>query len=287
MSLQPFSYLSPGQIGPVKAVCEGVFSAEAVAPTGEKVYFGIESLERFDREKWDCYRNTSILLVLGGLCDFTIGSFAEIGSHLHDEQALKAFLATRKMPDFWTSNPQKFEELCRKVRTRKIALGTPRGIELSVIPQASYGMKIETQTHIAYASKIPVTGRINLRTQYSHYQDIAEMYGDLIMSVGVKITDVVENRGIFRNPLSIVEGGFGSLAIMMHRFTCLVVKDNFPAVTTFEVRPLTKMGELFFNALPKHLITINGIQGDLYEGGFEKEKSVQVPVAVLASLHHI
>lgn len=149
-------------------------------------------------------------------------------------------------------------------------------------------MNVEKQTHVVYVSKVPVASRVNFLTQSQSFDfgSTVEMYGNLVMSVGVTIRDVVENRGIFRNPLSIIEGGHGSLAMMLHSFTCLVVKDVFPEVTTFKVRPLKKMGQIFLNSLPRHLVTVNGIQGDLYDKGFDHEQDVLVSVEVLASLTH-
>lgn len=279
--------LRSGQIGPVRTMDHGVYSAEAIAPTGEKIYMAMESLESFDREKWNRYRNMAILLTQGGECNYTIGSLTEIGSHLNDDTVLNKFLASHTFPDFWTSDSKRFEQLRDKLRDRKIALGSQKAEELKVVHHASCGMNVEKQTHVVYVSKVPITSRVNFVAQSKSFDfgSTVEKYGDLIMSVGVTIQDVVENRGIFRNPLSIVDGGYGSLAMMLHSFTCMVVKEAFPEVTTFKVRPLKKMGELFLNSLPKHLVTVNGIPGDQYNKGFDHEQAVLVPVEVLANLH--
>lgn len=280
--------LRAGQIGSIQSIGNGVYTTDGIAPTGEKIYFVMESLESSDREKWDRYRNLAILLAQGAMHDCTIGSISEIGARLDDEAALNEFLATRKFPDFWTSDQKRFEQLLGKLRDRKIALGSPKAEELKVIHHASNGMNVEKQTHVAYVSKVPVADRVNFVSQTKSFDfgRTVEMYGDLIMSVGVTIKDVVENRGIFRNPLSIIDGGYGSLAMMLHSFTCLVVKEAFPEVTTFKVRPLKKMGDLFLNSLPKHLVTVNNIRGDLYDKGFDHEQDVLVSVEVLASLTH-
>ncbi len=82
-----------------------------------------------------------------------------------------------------------------------------------------------------------------------------------------------------------VEGGYGGIAMMVHSFTCMAVQEYHPEVKIFKVRPLKKMGEIFLNALPKDKITVEGIQGDAYTGGFEQEKKVLVPVEILADLH--
>lgn len=274
------------QFGAIHTMGNGVYTAEAISPTGEKVYFAMETLETSDREKWEFYRNMATMLVQGGQCQYTMGSIAQIGSLVNDDAALRKFLATRKDPDFWTSDSKRFEQLCERLRQRKIQTGSPKAEELKDVSYGSLGLSIEQQTHVVYASKAPVKGRIHFvaQTERFGFARVSEMYGDLIMSVGVSIGEMVENRGIFRNPLSIIEGGYGSLAMMIHSFTCSVAKEHFPQVTTFNVRPLKKMGEIFFNKLPKHLITIDKIQGSLYTGNFERERDICVPVELLANL---
>lgn len=284
-AITQFNTITTGQIGLIERVTDEVYTAEAMAPTGEKMYFAMETIEEFDKNKWDSYRNMASLLVYGGVYDITIGSLTELGSRINNEIALKEFLATRKRPDFWTSDPQRFENLCANLRERKIVADSPRARELLAIPHASNGMNVEKQTHVVYVSKTPVTGRVNFTEKSGGFGGCVERYGDLIMSVGVTINDTVENRGIFRNPLSVIEGGCGAISMMTHSFTCLVVEKNYPEVESFKVRPMKKMGDLFLNSLPKDRITVNGIRGDVYDKGFDSEQEVVIPVGVLANLH--
>jgi len=284
-NLKSIAEISAGQIGPVKFICDGVYAAEAMAPSGEKIYFGMESLENNDKEKWVEYKDTAEILVTGGWRDDNIGGLIQIGSRINDESALKEFLALRKIPDFWTSNQAIFEQLSMKLRERNIVENSPKAAELSSIPHASSGMNVNSQTHVVYASKTPIIGRINFDSDLKNFEGYVASYGDIIMSVGVTISDFVENRGIFRNPLSVVEGGYAGIAMMIHSFTCMTIEDEWPEVKTFRVQPLKKMGEIFVNSLPKDKVTVNGIRGDLYNKGFECEQDVRVPVEVLADLH--
>jgi hypothetical protein len=50
-NINQFGNLNIGQIGPIKQVNDGVYTAEAVAPTGEKMYFAMEPLGE-DKQKW-------------------------------------------------------------------------------------------------------------------------------------------------------------------------------------------------------------------------------------------
>lgn len=284
--------INPGQIGHVHITEDGVFTAEAIAPTGEKIYFAMESLGN-DKKKWNKYKTEAAFLVTGGNeWVGTIGNLIDIASRINDEVALNEFLATSTYPDFWTSDQQRFEYLKEKLRNRNIEADSPKGKELLTIPNASNGVNVSQQTHMVYISKSPICNRADFVSLSSNtgFGSYVDSYGHLILSVGVMINlikDIVENRGIFRNPWSVIEGGYGGLSMMAHSFTCMVIEDYFSSVQTFKVRPFKKMAEIFVNSLPKEQITVNGIRGDLYDGGFEFEGEVEVlvPVKILADLH--
>lgn len=277
--------ISIGKIGPVEFVCDGVFAAKAIAPSGEKVYFAIEKIESSDKNKWVQYKNSAAFLINGESCDIDIGSFVELGTRVSDIAELSKFLATRTLPDYWTGDSKNFQELCIKLKERNIRIDTPKAKELSAIPHASNGVNVNKQTHMVYVSKSPIIGRINFVANSKGFGGYVDKYGDLILSVGVTIGDVVENRGIFKNPLFVVQGGYTGMAMMAHSFTCMVIEKNWSEVKTFKVRPLKKMAEIFINSLPKDKVTVNGIPSHMYDKGFDSEQNIQVPVAVLASLH--
>lgn len=283
----PVNALEPGKIGPVTRVCSTVFTAEGIAPSGEPIYFALETIENSDKTKWEAYKNSASNLVNGSCCDITFGSLVEIGSRASSRPELMEFLSTRHLPKYWSTDKSKFEQLLDKLKERHIVVESSKAKELETIPHASSGINLSKQTHIAYISKSPVTDRIHFESIATWYSGYVDKYSDLVMTVGVTISDVVENRGIFRNPLSVVEGGYSALSMMIHSFTCMVVEENWPSVETFRVRPLKKMGELFLNSLPKNQITVNGIPGDEYDGGFEYEQDVRVSVRVLADLHRM
>lgn len=287
-TINQFENLIFGQIGPIKQVDDGVYIAEAIAPTGEKMYVAMEPLGE-DKLKWIRYRNKASFMVNGGDFFKEIGSLVNLGSRINNEIILKEFLALYSHSDFWTCDSERFEKLSIKLRERNITVGSPKAKELSTIPHASNGINVSLQTHMVYASKSPIIGRVNFTPSETcndfSFGGYADQYEDLIMSVGVTIENFVENRGIFRNPLSVIDGGYGGIAMMIHSFTCMVVQDYYPSVKTFKVRPLKKMGEIFLHSLPPEKITINGIRGDSYNDGFEQEHEVLVPVEVLAGLY--
>jgi hypothetical protein len=277
--------LKPGQIGPIAEISSGLRIASAVASTGEKVYFAMESIEDSDKRKWTFYRQATAFLIHGGDDGRSVGSLLELADCDGNEHKEKEFLSRFPDSSFWSDNKQMFEQLKRQLRERKISSNTPKGKALLTLPQASNGMNVHSQTHVVYASKNPITCRAHFSSSQRNFGKFVDRYSDLIMCVGVTISNIVENRGIFRNPLSIIDGGYGGIAMMMHSFTCMASKQSNPEIATFRVRPLKAMGELFMCSLSKEEITIDGIRGDQYAGGFESERDVRVPVDILANLH--
>ena len=292
-----FENLNAGEIGPIILI-NGIYSAVAKAPTGERMYLAMEAFDK-DRYKWGKYKAAAKFLVEGGDCGDTVGSLTEIGSHVNDGGNLKDCTSSHTFPNFWTSDPATSEKLVANLLKQKIVANSSKVKELSTIPHGSDGVNLQQQTHMAYVSKSPIRGRFKApavgsiadylcKEGFSAYVDC---FGDLIMSVGVNIMkkhQLVENRGIFRNPLSVVEGGYGGISMMLHSFTCMVMRSYYTSINDFMVRPLKKMGEIYINAIPKELlpqITINGIPGDQYTEGFEYEKLVIAPVEILADLH--
>lgn len=282
-----FNIISPGRIGVIHKTEDNVFTAEAVAPSGEKIYFAMEPMG--DGKKWNSYKQYAQLLVNGEDYFTSIGSFTEIGSLINDAVELKKFFETKSYPEFWTYDKARFEELSAKLKERKITVGSTKARELMTIPHASNGMNVSSQTHVVYISKIPVTGIANFdmspESDQFCFGNYVDRYDNLVMSVGTKIDDIVENRGIFRNPWSVVQGGCGGIAMMAHSFTCMVVKKHWPSVESFKVRPLKNMGEIFMNSVPKDQFTVNGIRADHYDKGFEQEQTVLAPIEVLAELY--
>jgi hypothetical protein len=265
-----------------------LYTAEAVAPSGEKIYFALESIENEDKTKWTNYRNTAIILTQGGGTFCSIGSLEELASYIDDEVRCKEFLSTRKYPHFWTGDPEKFEELKSLLQKQNIVSGSTKAEELKTIFTAAGGLNVDQQTHVAYVSKSPIVDRIRFTSNVegNHLGRYIDTYGDLIMSVGVTIGDCLENRGIFKNPWSIVQGGYKGIAMMLHSFTCAVVQKHFPAVQTFQVRPLKNMAEIFIRSVsPKEQITIDNTPADQYEGDFEHERMMKMPVKILADLY--
>lgn len=295
--------LRPGEIGPVKYINNGVYTSEAIAPTGEKFYLACEPLT--NNEDWTRYRdNVSYLLAEGFVGTPLKGSLIKLAQSVDDQDKLNQFFQLDGASKFWTQAPEKFDALKQKMLQRKIVSGSSTEMAIKGVKQGINGFAPEIQTHVIYASKSPVLGEAKIQYgTYNGFDSYMDLYGDILMSVGSTVTYCteesgvlfwkksynvgrVENRGIYRNPISIVEGGYGGLAMMLHSFTAMVHAKKEVSVKTFRVRPTEHMCELLLKALPKDQFTVNGLPFAKLPPDFSKnEPDIRVPIEALANLH--
>lgn len=286
----PNQIISNGKIGTISKIediCTSniIYTAEAVAPTGEKMYLALETLGE-NKIMWDAYKEEINRVCKGFDKDSTtIGSLRDVLLLIDDEKSLDNFLKKNTYPNYWTLDVKRFNKL--RINFKKL---TPKQEkELCTIPHASRGLNINNQTHMVYASKTPIIRSSDfISNQYNCFGEYVDCYKNIVMSVGVTINDIVENRGIFRNPLSVIKGGYGGISMMLHSFTCMVVKDYYPSIKTFQVHPFGDMARIFLKSLPNDKVTVDGVRADdpnckKFEGFLERK--VQVPISDLANLH--
>jgi hypothetical protein len=247
---------------------------------GETLYLTMENID----PSWELYVNSAMSLLSGGNQFIgTCGGILDIYNKLKEEKSsLKDFLTTRTFPNFWTSDMKIFKQICYDISKCNFNKGTPKYKEMLSINHASSGMNTRSQKYVVYATKYPIKvpfgSRKSEKEGFAHFHDL---YEDIIMSVGVTIdydSGIVENRGIFRNPLSIIHNDYRNISMLLHRFTCKTMKEFFAGVNTFCVRPMPKMAEILFASLPKENLTIDGKKADEYDGDFICEYKFLIPI---------
>jgi len=84
---------------------------------------------------------------------------------------------------------------------------------------------------------------VNLK-EFIHY------YSDLIMSVGSDFSssDHYHNRGIFRNPLSVIDNKHKGISMILHGFTAAVAQKFFPEKNYIKVSPIGSMQAIISNS---------------------------------------
>jgi hypothetical protein len=116
------------------------------------------------------------------------------------------------------------------------------------------------------------------------------------MSVGVRLDSIrplFENRGIFRNPFSVIEGGYSGIATQLHAFTGKVMKERLNQTLGdkeklfMSVSPIKNMKELLVEKIGLERIkTKEGIPEELrLESSGLAEEQFLIPLDDLANLH--
>jgi hypothetical protein len=182
----------------------------------------MELIDDTSREIWRDYSKAAYKLCHG----FLIGMV----SFLDDENKLKVYQHHSGLSE------QEFKNLTSQFRTRGLHPQGKLAEAISDIPGGINGFMIEPNlsgafapaTYVAYISKKPITGPLSLPKTEFNLKIFKEKYKDILMSVGVRLDEskpLFENRGIFRNPFSVLEGGYSNTAIQLHKFTGKVMKE--------------------------------------------------------------
>ncbi len=75
-------------------------------------------------------------------------------------------------------------------------------------------------------------------------KDYFSLYGDVLMCVGSQFghgKSWYSNRGIFRNPYSVIKNDYKGIAMVLHEFSGAVAKKFFPERTEMIVKPIASM----------------------------------------------
>jgi hypothetical protein len=129
------------------------------------------------------------------------------------------------------------------------------------------GLTIKTgeNRYIAYVSKKPFVGKFPFPNdpKFKNIMNFNELYGDLLMCVGVNSyrgKSYYENRGIFRNPTSMINNDFKGISLHLHSMTGAVIhsfKEDFGQKEHMRVRALPEMHEILRKNFGKDLTTVD------------------------------
>ena len=262
---------------------------------GEIVHLVMEKMH----PKFGQYKDSAQLLLSGGnkFVGGTFGSIQELyDAHWHKPGGIEAFLDTRTVPGFWGKKSSTTLQFFAEIGAADFRPDSSKTAELKDVTNAASGMNVHSQTHIAYATKTAPTGPYFEQPLSTIIKDDGDelvsafelfhaKYDNIIMSVGVTVGEFhVENRGIFRNPLSVVKNDNRRIAMQLHRFTCECVSKHWPDVEIFRVRPMQKMAHIFMKSLPTEQVTINGRPASEYNGTFASEETFAIPISVMLAV---
>ncbi len=274
----------------VSEVCKGVYTAEGKTEKGENIYFGMELIDDTSREIWRDYSQAAY-----DLCDTILRRMVRF---LDDENELKDLQQHSGLSE------EEFKNLTTQFRKRGLHPQGRLAEAISDIPGGIVGFMIEPNlsgvfapaTYVAYISKRPITGPLSLPKTESNLKIFKEKYKDILMSVGVRLDSsrpLFENRGIFRNPFSVIEGGYSNIATQLHAFTGKVMKEcvnqtlGRKGKLYMSVSPINNMKELLVEKIGLERIkTKNDIPKELrIESSGILEEQFLIQLEDLANLH--
>lgn len=145
------------------------------------------------------------------------------------------------------------------------SLDSSKRSALAEVYRGAYAKEFLKNEYVLYAVKHGAQPPFLTSTISEESYSIEEFqrdYGNLLMSVvadfqvrktlfGMLHEYSYENRGIFRNPLSIVENTHKGLAMLLHGFSAAVSTKFFPEKLYLEVSPIGSMQYILFHSLPR------------------------------------
>lgn len=157
--------------------------------------------------------------------------------------------------------PENFGEYIKpELREQLNSVLSRRGdkVRPSILGVSTGAIGKQSGENIAYISRKPIKGRMALPPptldRNLTLQEFYDHYKDIVMTVWVTRrgdgTVAYENRGIFRNPFSILFDEYKGLAIMIHAFTAVVMKKLYGA-RFFHVQPAPAMCDLLLRAFKR------------------------------------
>lgn len=260
-------------IGPVHQVCDGLYTATASSSKGEIFYLGMERLDSKSRKKWKSYQNISYIFAFqhnNPLLHFfevpTPGKIEEMTKS--KEFSLREETASHYFTNVW-NRIQGDEKKMRAFHDRS-------GVGAFLTEKED--------DYVVYASKREIKGPLSFpeETGFSlvpdekgekkfTLQEILDFSHPIIMSVGVLLSEdeaVYRNRGIFRNPISFIEGGYEGISLDLHAFSGKVFRDMLNPQS-----PENKKDYMVVAPAPvMHSILVKAFDGQLLEPSIEEEE---------------
>jgi hypothetical protein len=238
---------------PYKKLGANLFVAECYSPAGEKMYVGMELIE----EK----TLTSARLYACGARSLVRGVATIFGRAMRGDQPPEKTEA--QLTILGIQNRDHVRELIEKPSKDKFCKSRGEEIMAAVhVASCGFSPSASGKHYFVYASSkpIPETGLLASLPDKCSIQDEDELlqffsknYGHLIMSVVSRLDDdgeTMENRGILRNPISILEGSFKEIAISaILGFSALVAGIEFGR-SQFLARAMGEMHNTMKSALP-------------------------------------
>ena len=190
--------------------------------------FNLEELTYENQSYWEQYRTKVTFLSSSGDAFKSIIPISKVVSLILEGLPIN--------DPYWTDDVEIFEVLKINILKNK-----PSIKQLETLNRAASGMNVRKQTYIGYYSTDQIyQATKSLRT----FGDFVRRYGHILISVGTTATDIIENRGVFRNPWSIITTQGTGLSLSLHAKICKEISLINPNVNILKIRPLQAMKKI-------------------------------------------
>lgn len=227
----------------IKVTSDNVYHASVKIPeTGEQIYLAMEPVTADNIDQWNLYsydmywftaanRGLSVVLpLLSKNPPNYDASLSEVTGFTQEEYNMY-------MQDL--HNKEFFSE--KKAQS------------LNHVAGGVAGFTFGPGDFISYVSKTPIIGKFQFANRNRSWITLKEFqshYANLIMTLRTSMLrdNVCNNRGIFRNPNSIVEGGNRNVSMLLHRFVAHVAFRFFD-MKFLSMSALPKMASILCRSL--------------------------------------
>lgn len=242
-----------------KQIEPNIFIGEGKAQSGEKFFLRMEQVTNDNYAFWRRYLNATKSIVGGsrslleGLMQTTNaerdgnGNIQYINQHYED------------CANYLDFDRAEFQKLINSLGAGGYLAGPEHSRKRSALLEvyggsSNFFLIRDNQHYVVFASKTRDFSthfpdeRKNAEPpdEFITLKEYIRRYDDLLMCVGSWFTsdDHYHNRGIFRNPMSMIQNSHKGIAMLLHSFSGSVVQKFFPERKTMVVKPLTSMQHL-------------------------------------------
>ena len=195
--------------------------------------------------------------------EMTKGILYQAESYTADGEKIDLYMEslTKDSASQWQTYALRASSITNALK-QKISPDSSKYLALASVSRGAMARGFFKGDYVVYATKhgthpmLPETA-----SEPDNIEKFEQDYNHILMSVnsecvpkevfwGIMNKESYTNRGIFRNPLSIIEGKYRGLAMLLHGFSAAVAQE-FLDKKFMEVSPIGSMQHILIHALPR------------------------------------
>ncbi len=253
----------------------GVYIGEGRAKSGEKFYLRIERVNDSNYPFWSSYLSATNKFCNSGKS--VLGYLMNRIRLIDEVDGKKQFVYGdhEGVPDMVGMDANELQQLIDALgrggyykggeRRRRNALLQIDSGSCHLITAPAEGNYVTFASRCREISTTDLASERDANVSDMSLKDYFRQYRDILMCVGSQLSSdgkSFENRGIFRNPYSMIQKDYLGISMVLHGFTGAVVQKFFPERTKMVVRPVPSMQLIIFETLGRDDYTV-ATQGDI------------------------